>query len=73
MADAVPERARVHEQRRRANVAVQDPHALERQPQRRPPAILCFVTRTSSSIDQHAMIEAEAGIVRVQIFIRRSS
>lgn len=40
VADAVLESARVHEQRRRPNVAVQYPHALERKPQRLRPAIL---------------------------------
>jgi len=37
---AVAEGGGVDIQRRRADVAVQDAHALERQPQRRPPAIL---------------------------------
>jgi hypothetical protein len=40
VADAVVEGGRVDVQRRRPDVAVQDAHALERQPQRPPRAIL---------------------------------
>ena len=49
VADAVAERARVDEQRRRANVAVQDAHALERQPRRPSPAILPVLARAGGS------------------------